>query len=153
MYSDDDICPTPGVIPSAILGGSLTMESYITLDQANQRGVPYYVLNRAIKSGIIDAIRVNDLIAIPEGAMELLEPELVGIPIRITDAAEKYDISQPTLSRWANAGYINTIEQRYSHRTLDEADVKRAVTIYKRALEKTGSTHKAGWALRRAMKK
>jgi hypothetical protein len=126
------------------------LESYITLDQANQRGAPYYVLNRAIKSGIIDAIRVNDLIAIPERAMEnLLDPELIGVPIRVMDAAKKYGVNHPTISRWADAEYIRTIEQRETLRILDEADVKRVATIYKDALNRTGSTRKAGWVVRK----
>jgi len=130
---------------------TVTMQNYITIDQVVKTDAARTALNRLIESGIIEAIKINNQIAIPENAMELLH--LVGKPIRITEAAQKYDINQPTLSRWADNGYIRTIEQRYSYRTLDEADVKRAVTIYKQALNETGSTHQAGWKLRRAMTK
>ena len=79
----------------------------------------------------------------------LLDEDLIGVPIRLMEAEEKYGINNPTLSRWADAGYIRTMERANKLHVLDEATVKRAATIYKHGLESTGSPQKAGWILRR----
>ena len=80
-----------------------------------------------------------------------LDSDLVGKPIRVTEAAIKYCVSHANLSNWANAGYIRIIERRYSYLMLDEADVKRVATIFTRARDKTGSSIRAGWVLKRTM--
>lgn len=78
-------------------------------------------------------------------------PELVGSRIRVSDAAEKYRVNQPTLTRWADAGYIGILERAPKLLILDEADVARAVRIYALALDITQSERRAGWLLKRSL--
>jgi hypothetical protein len=79
-----------------------------------------------------------------------LDRKLVGHPVRVTDAATKYDISHVNLSRWADAGYIRIIERAPKLLVLDEADVKRAVEIFTIAKEHT-TPRRAGWILKKSI--
>jgi hypothetical protein len=48
---------------------------------------------------------------------------LSGVPIHVSEAARKYDISSGTLSRWADAGHIRVIGHEGNKTLLNEADV------------------------------
>ena len=129
---------------------------YIPIDQAVERySISRAALTQAVETGKMRAVRVNGFVAVAEEDMKVLVVELdenlVGKPIRVTEAAEKYGVSHANLSRWADAGYICIIERRYSYLTLDEADVKRASAVFKRARKETGSATQAGWVLKRTM--
>lgn len=76
---------------------------------------------------------------------------LEGIRIRVSDAAEKYSVNQPTLTRWADAGYISILERAPKLLILDEADVDRAARTYTLALEITRNERRAGWLLKRSL--
>lgn len=67
------------------------------------------------------------------------DPTLAGQPIRVSEAAEKYQISQPTLTRWADRGLIKIVRRAPRVLELDEGDVKLAVDLY------TGT---ASWSVR-----
>jgi hypothetical protein len=79
-----------------------------------------------------------------------LDKDLIGQPIRVSDAAEKYDISHVNLIRWADAGYITVIERGPKLLELDEADVKRVTTIFETAKRYT-SPRRAGWVLKKSV--
>jgi hypothetical protein len=78
------------------------------------------------------------------------DPELVGEPIRVTEAAEKYGITQQTLSNWAKRGMITVINQAPRLLELDEASVARAAAIYKALCEAHSKIH-AGRVLKRML--
>lgn len=130
---------------------------YIPLaDAARHYRMSRPALTKAVEAGKMRAVRVNGFVAVAEEDVIKtlfvdLDEKLKGVPIRVTEAAEKYGVSHANLSRWADAGYIRIVERRYSYLTLDEADVKRAATIFQQALEKTGSSTRAGWVLKRTM--
>jgi predicted site-specific integrase-resolvase len=135
----------------------MTIQTYIPLDEAADRcGLDTAVLNRAIESGRMEAVQVGGQLAISKEDMKILaigeSEDLKGQPIRVTKAAEKYDVHQATLSRWADAGYIEIIEREPKVLLLDEAEVKQVSTIYKKALRETGSPKSAGWVLKRTMR-
>ncbi len=134
----------------------MELPRYIPLDQAaKQYPVSRAALTQAVETGKIRSVRVNGFIAVAEEDMKVLAVELdkklVGNPIRVTEAAEKYGVSQQNLSRWADAGYICIIERRNRLLVLDEADVKRAARIFTKAYQELGSSVRAGWILKRSM--
>lgn len=134
----------------------MKIPNYIPIDQATKHyPISRAALTQAIQAGKMRAIQVNGVMAVAEEDMKILaidlDEGLKGNPIRVTEAAEKYSVSQANLSRWANAGYIRIIERRYSYLTLDEANVKRVATIFKRARRETNSATQAGWVLKRTM--
>lgn len=135
----------------------MELPRYISLDQAAKHyPISRTALTQAIEAGKMKAVTVGGTVVVAEEDMKMLavelDKDLVGKPIRSIDAAEKYGVSQANLSHWADAGYIRIIERRYSHLTLDEADVKRVSTIFTRARDETGSSVRAGWVLKRTMK-
>ena len=79
------------------------------------------------------------------------DPELDGVPIRLTYAAEKYDVHYQTLQRWAVAGLVGTINTGPKLLELDEADVKLAAAIFNTAKKYTKS-RQASWILKKALK-
>jgi hypothetical protein len=113
-----------------------------------------------IEEGRIDAIKTNGDIAVAEEDVGIavmqsrarIDRSLQGEPIRLVKAAEKYDISDANLVRWADAGYIEVLERGPKLLMLDEADVKLCVNVFKDARTETGSSVKAGWILKRTMK-
>ncbi len=130
--------------------------TYIPLSEAAERyRLSVGALNRAVERGTIKAVKVNGDIAVAEEDVDILAIDLGeglrGKPIRATEAAEKYGVSIANLSRWADAGYIHVIEHQYGYLVLDEAEVKRAAKIFKKAREETGSSISAGWALKRTI--
>ena len=100
-------------------------------------------------------ITVSPVAAVADLVRDEIRPEhyehLRGHPIRVTEAAEQYGVSQANLSRWADAGYIRVIERRQRLLLLDEADVKLVSDIFKRAYEELRSSVRAGWVLKRTI--
>jgi len=78
------------------------------------------------------------------------DPELDGVPIRVTHAAEKYNIPEATLHGWVNRKLVSTISTGPKLRHLNEADVKLAAQIYQKA-KKYMPSRKASWVLKRAL--
>lgn len=112
---------------------------YIPLSEAAERyGVSEEVLKRAIESGTIRAVQLDQEVAVAEGDVEKIVirksdfEHLRGKPISITEAAEKYGIPHGTFSRWVKAGHISVIKRIGRKVLLDEADVAYRAEIYKR---------------------
>jgi predicted site-specific integrase-resolvase len=135
------------------------LTTYLPLQEAAER---YHVdpqnLRQAIEEGTIRAAKTPEgevLVAGKDvGVLNIavqVDPNLRGRPIRVTEAATKYDIEHANLSNWAKYGYINVLEQAPKLLMLDEGDVKVAVEIFKRAKRETGSSIRAGWVLKRKM--
>jgi len=135
---------------------TIDLPTYILLNEATRRyRVGAQALTQMIEKGTIRAVRVNGSLVVAEEDVSIaavqIDPDLRGKPIRLVDAAERYNISDTNLVRWAEAGYIHIIKRGPKLLMLDEADVKRAVELFKVARQKTGSYVKAGWILRRAL--
>ncbi len=138
------------------------LPTYIPLNEAATRyGVNVAMLRYAVESGIMQAVRTpegrilvaDDDVSVMEdvSVMVKTDPELKGNPIRVTAAAEKYEVSQANLSRWAKAGYLHVIERGPKVLILDESDVKLATDIFHQARHATGSFVRAGWILKRTL--
>lgn len=124
---------------------NLPLERYLTLSEAaNQLKIGVDELRTLIQKGRIKgAILPNGDIGVSESTIpspptpkEKL-PEykkhkhLKGVPIWISEAWRKYDISTKTLSRWASAGYIKTLGLDGNRVLLDEADVAYCAEVYR----------------------
>lgn len=120
------------------------LETYLTLQEATDKyKISAEVLTHFANSGKIRAVRLNGNgggIAVAEEdvrrkVLDLAQEnysELEGRPIRVTEAAERYDIPQGTLSRWVKANYIRVLERGPKILLLNEADVARARDITRR---------------------
>lgn len=56
---------------------------------------------------------------------------LIGQPITVSDAAEKYGIPRTTIFDWKNKGYVTVLETGY-RLTIDEAEMAYCSDIYNR---------------------
>lgn len=113
------------------------LETFISLEEAARRyGLHVRLLNSMVENGEIRAAMVDHKIVVAESEIVTLVKRIVGDgkkyaaledkPIRVTKAAEKYQISHSTLSKWAKLGYIRVIERGPKLLLLNEADVARA---------------------------
>jgi predicted site-specific integrase-resolvase len=135
------------------------LTTYLPLQEAAERyHVDPQILRQAIEEGTIRAAKTPEgevLVAGEDvGVMSIevqVDADLRGRPIRVTEAADKYQIDKRTLGRWASAGYVSIIEQAPKLLLLDEADVKRAAHIFHQACRETGSYVRAGWVLKRTL--
>ena len=126
----------------------MALPTYIPIsDAARKYGYKVAELRKMAESGKIDAVQLPDgdvvvsenRLGIPEIANEAeLEEykdqhyaDLKGNPIWISEAARKYDVPQPTLSRWVSSGFINKIGIDKNRILLDERDVAYCSGIYK----------------------
>lgn len=129
------------------------LPSYVTLDEAARRyRISRETLTQMIESGKIRAVKVDGRVAVAECdvlAVSEPDPELRGRPIRVSKAAEKYNIPHGTLVRWARGGLVHVIREGPKLLELDEGSVKRAVEVYRAAQKETGSPFSAGHALKK----
>lgn len=65
-----------------------------------------------------------------EGIIKEKYPNLIGQPITISDASEKYDVPATTIREWHKKGYIKVVEPGYQMK-LNEADIAYCADIYK----------------------
>ena len=121
------------------------LPQYIPLAEALRRfRISEEALKEAISSGRIRTATIGEEVAVAEqDVRELAKGQEVvvvrredfehlrGNRLGIAEAARKYGMSQPTLSRWVRKGYIKKIGQEGQKILVDEADVAYAVTIYR----------------------
>ena len=112
--------------------GDTALPRLITLAEAARRyNVPEGVLERfveegRVRRGVSDGFPLvveQDVRELARKASRSRFAHLKGTPIRVTDAAEKYNVPQGTLSRWAASGKIGIIKRAPKLLLLDEADV------------------------------
>ncbi len=134
------------------------LPTYIPLPEAySLYGISEETLHKAINSGTVHAIQTpsgNTLVSskdVVSIANIRIDERLRGKPIRVTEAAQLYDVSHANLSRWADAGFIRILERRQKLLLLDEADVKLASDIFHKAKHRTGSFVKAGHILKHTL--
>ncbi|MBN1811303.1 MAG: hypothetical protein JXA14_05670 [Anaerolineae bacterium] len=124
------------------------LETYIPLEDAAQKyDLRAHVLTDLVEKGELRAVQVGRKVAVAEDEVFDLVKEMTGDgkkyatlegkPIRVSKAAEKYQMPHATLSKWAKRGYIRVIEQRPRLLLLNEADVAKARDLAER-LNMTG---------------
>jgi len=113
------------------------MDNYIPLPEAARKiHLPDAVLSDYAKTGKIKSVMMHNEILLRESDVMAQQPKenfshLAGHPIGIGEAARKYGINQPTLSRWKDKGYIRVIDQIGQKIMVDEADVAYMAAWYK----------------------
>ena len=143
------------------------LETYVPLKEvARKYGIPAKVLTRLIEDGIVRLARTEagdrviasstvDNETATHIILDEIRPEwyehLRGKKIRVLEAATKYDVPNPNISRWIKLGYITILDKGFQRTEIDEADVAYVIAIYKRAIELTGSSIKAGWVLKHSI--
>lgn len=56
--------------------------------------------------------------------------DLEGVPIRIFEASNKYNISTPTITRWIQRGLIHLLSKEGRKTYIDEADMAYCARVY-----------------------
>ena len=126
------------------------MDTLLTLSEASHRyHVPLPDLRHHVECGRLWSARFGPEVVVAvddngelrrngvdQGAqMAMLRAQfahLEGAPIRMIEAAERYQIPNPNLVRWAQAGHIRILERGPKLLVLDEADVAVAAEMYRR---------------------
>jgi excisionase family DNA binding protein len=111
-------------------------------EAARKYGVSEARLKTMIDNGKIKAAMIGEQVIVPEEEVQNASlrkedlPEykrhahLKGNPIWVTEAARKYAIPQPTISRWVKGGIIKQIGMDGKKTLLDEADVAYCAAVY-----------------------
>jgi len=137
------------------------MDTLITLQEASHRyDIPLDDLRHLADRGKIPALRFKgEILVVDNGDMQRVLEELGlreqfdhlrGSELGITEAARKYGLPQPTVSRWVRAGFITTLGQDGQKTLVDEADVAYCEAVYryqdggkgKRIFDKDGSPYR-----------
>ena len=126
----------------------MALSTYIPIsDAARKYGYKVAELRNLAESGKIDAVQLpdGDVVVSENTVKNTLRKEdlpeyrrykhLAGVEIGIGEAARKYDVPQPTISRWVHRGIITKIRQDGQKILIDEQDVAYCTRIYQR---KTG---------------
>ena len=141
-----------------------TLPSYISLNEAGRRlGLNPIHLQDLIRVGTLKAARIKGETVVDEEKVDEIATQpkkedleeykqfahLKGEPISISESTRKYGISQRTLSRWANAKYIERLNSDGYRVYLSEQDVAYCATVYeerkgqgKRIFNKDGTPYK-----------
>jgi hypothetical protein len=113
----------------------LQLEQYIPLPQAAKRlKISVASLQSLIESSHIRAVKMNGTIAVAESELDQVITReqfdnVSGMPITLSEAAEKYSISRITFRQWTQRGYIRVVKEGYGME-LDEADVAYCAAVY-----------------------
>jgi predicted site-specific integrase-resolvase len=127
------------------------IERVLSLPEAARRmGLSVEALTRLVRSGKILALRLPDgSLAVSEkrakrGATTTTTPSrkedmpeykrhahLRGVEISINEASRKYRISNSTIVRWTNSGYIARIRRVGQRVFIDEADMAYCAEVHK----------------------
>ena len=142
-----------------------TLPSYISLNEAGRRlGLNPIRLQDLIRVGTLKAARIKGETVVDEEKVDEIATQpkkedleeykpflhLKREKIWLREAARKYGIHQPTLSRWVQAGHIKRIDNDGYRIYLDVQDVAYCVLIYsqrgggqgKRIFNKDGTPYK-----------
>ena len=121
----------------------MQIPKYIELAKAMQQyGLSRQFLLDAARNGLVGlvdgpgglAVSKADVEGIVSKRQQFPQPEdfehLRGQEIWISEAARKYGVSQPTISKWVGRGYIRRLGREMNRVLLDEADVAYRVAVY-----------------------
>lgn len=118
------------------------MDTYITIPEAAKKySVPETSLNNLINSGTIGVINFSGeyLVSMDELHENLPRnflPEykqydhLANTPISMGEAARKYDVPTPTISRWVKRNYIKVLGLDGQKKLLSEQDAAYCADVY-----------------------
>ncbi|MBT7191481.1 MAG: hypothetical protein HN916_14965 [Anaerolineae bacterium] len=122
-----------------------TIPSYISLSEAGKRlRLPSLHLQDLIRVGTLKAARIKGETVVEEEKVDEIATKpkkedleeykqfvhLKEEPISISESTRKYGVSQRTLSRWANAKYIERLNSDGYRVYLNEQDVAYCATVY-----------------------
>ncbi len=128
----------------------MNLPQFLPLPEAARKyGFSQARLKALIESGTIRAAMIGEEVVVSEdqvrgqaiqekGLRKEDLPEyqkhahLKGQAIWISEAARKYNILQPTLSKWVRAGIINVLGKEANRILIDEADVAYCAEIYRK---------------------
>jgi len=116
---------------------------FILLEDAAQKyNLRAHALTDLVERGKLRAVWVDHTIAVAENEVFEIVKEMTGDgkryaklegkPIRLTQAAGKYQMSEASLSCWARRGYIRVVERGPKLVLLNEADVAKAKDLAER---------------------
>ena len=141
------------------------LDTQLTLEQvARQYGVPPETLIQMSRDGIIraaksgsdqekPAVTVSTVAAAANIVKEEIKPEhyehLRGQKIRLMEASRRFEVDEANLRNWIKYGYIQPILQEFQHVEVDTADVAFISNVFRKAIELTNSSIRAGWVLKR----
>lgn len=123
--------------PLAEKGKDMPEQVFLLKDAASRFNLPLDLLTRMVQSDKIEAVEL------PNGEFAVSEPtvkkiisvskeefkHLSGVPISVSDAAQKYDLKKDTVRLWTRKGYITVLETGYRMQ-LDEGDVAYCAAVY-----------------------
>jgi excisionase family DNA binding protein len=112
-----------------------------TTEAAHQLGVSEARLRHMIETGTIKAANIGEEIVVSEASIRGFIPKdqlpeykkythLKGVPIWLSEAARKYDITLSVVHRWVERGYITRLGQDKNKIILNEQDVAYCSEIY-----------------------
>ena len=124
---------------------AVELPRYIPLAEALRRfRISEEVLKEAISSGKIRVAHIGEEVTVAEqDVRELAKGQEVvvvrredfehlrGNKLGIAEAARKYGLPNPTISRWVRRGIIRVLGREGQKVLIDEADVAYAVTVYR----------------------
>jgi excisionase family DNA binding protein len=121
---------------------SVTIPTFIPLaDAARKYNIPENMLTRLIQDGRIEAARLpsGELLVSDNGLNQKTKEQIIeekfrhlqGIPITVTEAAEKYNIVRNTLLNWVKYGHITVLKPGY-RMELNEAEVAYCAEVYRK---------------------
>ncbi len=141
-----------------------SLPSYISLNEAGRRlGLNSVRLQDLIRTGTLNAIRMKGETIVDEEKVEEIATQpkkeeleeykqfahLAGEKIWTSEAARKYGVPHPTLSRWTQAGHIKKVDSDGYKTYLKEQDVAYCAFVYeerggrgKRIFNKDGVPYK-----------
>jgi predicted site-specific integrase-resolvase len=135
---------------------------YVLLSEAAQRyNLELGILTSLVEDGRIDAVEVDGEVAVTERDVASVKEDWEQFPSRsdfkhlqgktlgIAEASRKYNIPNPTLSRWSRSGYIKRVGHEGQKVLLDESDVAYCAAVYrqqdggqgKRIFDRTGKPY------------
>jgi predicted site-specific integrase-resolvase len=121
-----------------------TLPTYLPIAEAARKyGMSVSRLRALINDGKIKAAMVMNNLVVDEDEVRAKTiqrkedlPEykkhahLKGVPIWVSEAARKYQITDRTIINWVERGFIKTLGYEKNRRLLDEADVAYCAEIY-----------------------
>jgi predicted site-specific integrase-resolvase len=120
------------------------MDNFIPLPEAAKRlHLPDQELHQLIRVGKIRSAMVVNTIYVAEADVMARIPredrpeykrfsDMDGSPIGIAEAARKYNIPQPTISRWVKKGFIRVLGRHGKQKVLiNEIDVAYCAEVYR----------------------
>ena len=141
-----------------------SLPSYISLNEAGKRlDLNDERLQDLIRAGTLNAARIKGETVVDEKKVEEIATQpkkrdleeykqfahLAGEKIWMSEAARKYGVSHPTISRWTQAGYIKKVDSDGYRTYLSEQDMAYCAFVYgerrgrgKRVFNKDGTPYR-----------